>query len=222
MIQSGQLDTFVTYGFVTAERIDEFQFTTPFGAERYSILMRQHKHSMYTYFVALLAGIEPIVGVLLLAALFIILCIAYFNEQRILHIFNGAHTNNVFALLHLIIPGNVTWWPHQNGVTRKVLILTSGFTILLSITHYQSNLLKELLIPPPIEPVSMYDLARSVESKGTKVIFNDRSSLIEREIRNSNNTHLKAFADALKVNPPMYTTNVRTISDMISNGDALL
>jgi hypothetical protein len=85
--------------------------------------------------------------------------------------------------------------PYQSGWTRKMLILTCGFTILLSTIYYQCNLLQQLMLPKQISQITLDDIVNEVKSKRSKLFLTGDTVDVISGLVNLQN--------ALLINPPL-------------------
>src|SRR3569832_2088344 len=91
------------------------------------------------------AGIGLTVYALVFAFLIANFLISYINE----HLQPRNERNPIWDLLLSLFPSNGQVWPNQFGVTRKVLLATSGFSILILTSLYQAKQAEVLMIPVP-------------------------------------------------------------------------
>ncbi len=154
----------------------------------------------------LLADIDGWTYICLAFAVLILSFIGWLNERR-MH--DGVETNSLWTIIISLFPSNCSMWRYQNGITRKVIMITCGFLILFSTTYYQSNLLTDLLTVDVTTTIDAYTIAERVRSFNAKLLFYGKNSLIENDIVSSKTPALSELAHALKVNPPLYNyTNV--------------
>jgi hypothetical protein len=111
---------------------------------------------------------------------------------------------------------------YQRGSTRKMLILTCGFTILLATTYYQSNLLQQLMIPKRPPKGTLRDIANTVASHQSKVILYAPNSLIEVEIMSSKSEEMALLANAMRNNKTIYENNEKVIMEKINLESAIV
>lgn len=203
-IQLRHVDTFAQeFGFL--DRFDYFATTMPVHYSNvYALMLRPTSFSdIYTNNV-----FQSGVYLLIVAALLVLCVCAYLNEKR--HLLQiDDNVNNIWQQLHCLIPFNATWWTHQNGVTRKVQIMTGSIGLLLLLTYYQCNLLHHLLVPKPPPIITLMDIAESVRSHKVKLQFYKNQSLYEKEIAISTIGEIAQLAAAMKVNQPLYRMDDR-------------
>ncbi len=93
----------------------------------------------------LAANIDWLVYALYLLAIFALLGLCNVQERIEPH----AHTNTLWQWIVCVQPANCAPPPHQRGATRKVLILTAGFIVLMATSLYQGGQLNSLLVGMP-------------------------------------------------------------------------
>jgi hypothetical protein len=185
--------------------------TTALVRDRIGFLMKRHTKMFDVNFIGLLAGIRIDAFCLLLVSIILIAILTYVNEvlQRY------EHKNNMWEILTSLMPCSTSPMKYQYGLTRKVVMLTGAFTILLSTTYYQCNLLEQLILPRPIPSITLADIVDSIRSYRSKLHLDIAVTL---ELPDSMN-ELKA---ALKHNPPVIDSEKVHIMQDISNDNAIL
>src|SRR5689334_17281182 len=91
-------------------------------------------------FTGLLAGINVAIFAITTCCVFILAVIMSINEKCQ----PMSERNHIWQIFHVLMPGNTKELAFETGWTRRILILTCGFTVLLSTTYYQCNLLPQL------------------------------------------------------------------------------
>src|SRR5689334_8453493 len=81
-IIAGAYDTWLTYGIPTAERLESFLYATPFGLERYGVLVKRDDAAVEVNFNGLMAGINFTVFCTFFAAVVSLITIGMINERR--------------------------------------------------------------------------------------------------------------------------------------------
>ncbi len=192
-VLSGEIDTWATYSPLSLDLYDNWLYSTPFGKERYGALLRkQQTHIFEINHAALMAGIHFTMYMTIFAFVLCLTLISFLNEQRE----HKCDRNTSWHVAHSLMPSNMIEWKHQDGITRKILILNCAFTVLLSTTYYQSNLLQTLLLQKMPSKITVEEM--------TDNIRNHRSDLytyyaLFEIIKDSNMTDL---ISALLANPP--------------------
>jgi hypothetical protein len=202
LIQSGYVDTFAEqFGYLN--RFDDFASTMPVDYGSVYALMLRPTSPVHIYS----NSVFPFsVYALIVAAVLTLCACEYLNEQR--HLIQiDENVNKSWAQLHSLIPFNATWWMYQDGVTRKVHIMTGSIALLLLLTYYQCNLLHHLLIPKPAPMITVSDIAQRVHSHKAKLLFHRVQSLYEKEIMATNVSEITSLAAAIQVNQPLYGAN---------------
>jgi hypothetical protein len=172
LLQVGVVDTWATASIVTLERSRHFKFTTPYFFHRYVALMKRQT-SIYIDVDSMIAGVDVKVYGIALAIFIFLLCVSLCHER-----FNSQTTlqraNTLWHLLLSLFPSNGSTCPNQSGVTRKLLMATGGFGILILSSLYQAKLSEQLMIPrrPPV--VTLKDIEKMITSGNAKLLtYND-------------------------------------------------
>lgn len=209
-IQSGIVDTFPkTWAYL--DRFDDFAFTTPVKYEEvYALMLRP------TSLLTIMANnvFQPVIYLLIISAIFALCFCEFLNENRHAKQVDD-RVNAGWSQLHSLMPFNATWWRYQEGVTRKVLIMTGSAGLLLLMTFYQCNLLHQMLIPKPVPRIAIADIANSVESGQSKILFTGKNKTIEYEIMSSNISEITLLAAALRNNQAIYMKHGYIKTDII-------
>src|SRR4029079_13739868 len=138
----------------------------------------------------------PAIYLLIISAMCVLCFCTFVNEKRHEKQIDE-YVNTVWEQLHSLVPFNATWLTYQDGVTRKLLIMTGSTGLLLLLTYYQCNLLHQMLIPKPIPPITIADIANSVINHQSKILFSGKNSGHEIEIMSSNAGELSLLSAAL-------------------------
>jgi hypothetical protein len=222
-IQRGEYDGWGTYASINIDRISDFAMTQPYSFQSYGFLMKRVQ-TFDINFDAVSAGFSYQVFILLFAALFCLFAMFLANEKR--HFVQKYGTrNSVWTLISALIPGdNTQEIIYQSGITRKCLILTSNFTLLMIGVHYGSYLLPKILIPerPPI--ITVGDIAEMVKSGKSSLVF--RSSSVnggfETTLMSSKHGSIAKLADALRINGPIREPYITKIYDLVDNENGIM
>jgi hypothetical protein len=118
---------------------------------------------LYIDMDSLVGGVDvSIYGIAFLILLFL-LFVSWLHErcnsQR-----SSNRSNTLWHLLLSLFPENGSMWPNQFGATRKMLMATGGFGILILSSLYQAKLSEQLLIPYPPPDVTLADIQHYVTS----------------------------------------------------------
>jgi hypothetical protein len=135
--------------------------------ENYGALMRRQTETFTIDINSATAGIGvEIYGILIAILLFLFLMTAI--NERVQH---SNDRNSTWHLLISLFPSNGAMWPQQTGWTRKVLMATSGFSILILSSLYQAKLAEQLMIPNRPSVVTLKDIENGVASGRIKLIL---------------------------------------------------
>jgi hypothetical protein len=179
LMQSATIDTLSTASYMTLKKNIDFTYTTPFVVEKYAALMKRHTTGVYVDIDSLGAGVEFMIYALSFLILLFLLLVSMCHERL-----NGdislthKSSNSFWHLLLSLFPSNGQMWPCQTGVTRKVLMTTSGFGILILSSLYQAKLSEQLLIPYPPPIVTLNDIEHLISS-GNARLFIDNTAVRE-------------------------------------------
>jgi hypothetical protein len=190
-IQNGLIDTWATYVLAEATTAEHFLYTNTFASERYAFAMLRESNVMDFNFNGLVAGIGALSYVLLAICLFVLATVLCLNEKCETNV----GRNTFWEIVNLLMPMNTNPLPYETGFTRRILIATCGFTVLLATTYYQCNLLQELMAPKPVKKLTMNDVINDIRTHKRKLYFYDH---IFDVIANIDELQL-----ALKINPPV-------------------
>src|SRR3569832_139095 len=154
LLQSGTDDKWVDNAFETLERSEDFLYTTPFYISKYGALMKRQTNAFYIESDGLTAGIRVDIYALLAAILIFLLVVSAINErcQR------TDERNSIWRILLSTSPMHGQMWKYQTGATRKVLMTTSGFGILILSSLYQAKQAEVLMIPHQPSVVTPSDI----------------------------------------------------------------
>jgi hypothetical protein len=166
LLHTGIVDIWTAGAPVALDKSEAFRFTTPFLIEKYGVLIkRQDTFAIHLNHIT--AGIDlHLYGFMfaIFALLFIVSCI----NERFQH---SNERNFTWHLLLSLFPMDGQMWPNQTGVTRKVLMATCGFAILILSSLYQAKLSEKLLIPDAPPAVTLPDIEHYVSSGQAKLLF---------------------------------------------------
>jgi hypothetical protein len=163
---------------------------------------------------ALLAGVALTVFCTLCAVLLLLSFITWVNEKRQRRF--EEHTNTFWQIIKSLLPSNTVELKHQRGVTRKILVLTCGFTVLLATTYYQSNLLQQLMLPKPLPKVKLVELLSDVRHFNAKIHMD---SGMHEMVRLGNVTDI---LNAMAINKPIIDGEKANIMEQIVNERSIL
>jgi hypothetical protein len=221
-LQSGIIDIWASLFTIIPDRFDQFLCTTPMMATQYAALMLRPRHFIDINTNGLLAGIDISVYVLLFLSLTLLCIIGYLNEKRHAKQSGGDDVNSLWTILVLLMPYNEREWKHEFGITRKVIILSCNFTILLLTTYYQSNQLQQLMLPSASPKVTFEDISRAVLQHKSKIVFEFKNSAIEVDIVDSRNNEMSSLASAMNENRPIYEYEEARQIELVNNENAIL
>jgi hypothetical protein len=213
MVQNGRVDTWSSYSLLNIDFFQQFLLTNTFGTERFGAVMQREKKNFAINFNGLLAGIHSDAFVTLFIALICVSIISWLNEKRHRHI---ERRNTYWHILNSLMPSNMEPLKCQTGWTRKVLILTSGFAVLLSTTYYQSNLLQEILITKQEAQKTITDIVNEVKTSRANVYL-DATTL-----QLINEANLKDLQHALNTNPPIFDMDKIGVIHKVKTGEAII
>jgi hypothetical protein len=135
--------------------------------------------------------------------------ISYVNEQMQ----PRNERNSIWDLLLSLFPANGQMWPNQFGLTRKVLLATSGFGILILSSLYQAKQAEVLMIPVPPPVFTLRDIENAVSSHSAKLMVNSESSPHLNYIKSMS----ESLTKSLKSNPAMFASNWNSKLDAINS-----
>ncbi len=201
MLQSGEIHMWSSEAILTEERCDHFLFTTPFMMEKYAALMKRQTTSFDVDIDGITAGIGVNVYAMLLSVFFLLFIVCWLNERWQY----SCERNTKWQIICSLMPCHTSAFQYQIGVTRKILMATGGFGMLILSSLYQAKYSEVLMIPFPPPLVTIKDVERLVSSGNSKLIFFDENSPILHYITNVS----EVFADSLhSTNPPMFVTDI--------------
>jgi hypothetical protein len=148
------------------------------------------------------AGIQCSIYGMLFAVLLLLFVVCWINEQ-----FKCPNERNLsWHLLLSLFPSNGQMWPQLTGVTRKILMGTCGFSILILTSLYQAKQAEELLVPYPPPAFTLEDIENAVSSNRAKLLSEYKDSPVLNYIINAS----ESLSQSLKSNPPIFLTNVNS------------
>jgi hypothetical protein len=198
-LQSGNVDMWATDAIVTLNRYNEFLFTTPFTIEKYGALMKRQPHTFYIDVESITAGFDLSIYATLFAILTLLFLVCYINER----FQSNGKRNSIWHILLSLFPLNGQMWPNQTGVTRKLLMATCGFGILILSSLYQAKYAEEQMIPYPPPEVTFNNIEYLASTGRAKLLFNNAKSSILAYLKNESTI----LAQSMLSNPPIYKTN---------------
>jgi hypothetical protein len=214
-LQSGIVDMWAINAFVTLERSTSgLLFTTPYIMENYGTLMKRQTTTMFSIETkSVTAGIDISAYALILVFLFTNFLISYINEQ----LQQTNKKNTIWDILLSFFPSNGKEWPNQFGITRKVLLATSGFGILILSSLYQAKQAEVLMIPVPPPVFTLRDIESAISTKNAKLMVYYEDSPILHYIYNTS----ESLSKALKSNPPMFIAHEKSELDAINRENGI-
>jgi hypothetical protein len=208
-LQSGIVDIWALDAFVTLERIENgFIYTTPVSIEKFGALMKRQTKMFSIETKSVTAGIGLSVYALLFAFLLANFLISYINER----VQQTNERNSIWNLLLSFFPTNGKEWPNPFGLTRKVLMATSGFGILVLSSLYQAKQAEVLMIPIPPPTFTFKDIEYAVSSQDAKLMVYYEDSPILDYIKDMS----ESLSKSLKYNPAVFLPNVSSELETIN------
>jgi hypothetical protein len=213
-LQSGIVDVWVESALMDLQRsTNRFIYTTPFLINKYGALMKRPTEVFSSDTKCVTAGIGLSVYALIFAFLFMNFLISYINEQ----LQPRNERNLIWDLLLSLFPSNGQEWPNQFGLTRKVLLTTSGFGILILSSLYQAKQAEVLMVPIRPPAFTLNDIESAVSSQSAKLMIYYEDSPISHYIYNTS----ESLSKSLKSNPPMYISNEKSELDAINRENGI-
>jgi hypothetical protein len=213
-LQSGIVDIWASSSFVTLERSNAgFIYTTSHIIDKYGALMKRQTTMFSIETKSVTAGIGLSVYALIFAFLFMNFLISYINER----VQQTNERNTIWDLLLSFFPSNGKEWPNQFGLTRKVLLATSGFGILILSSLYQAKQAEVLMVPIPLPDFTLRDIESAVSTHSAKLLIYDESSPHLNYIKSMSNS----LANSLKYNPAMFASNWNSKLDAINTENGI-
>jgi hypothetical protein len=125
--------------------------------------------------------------------------------------------NNIWQVIVSLCPCNGALWPHQTGVTRKCLMATIGFAILILSSLYQAKLSEQLMIPYPPPVVTLKHIESYVASGRARLMINSEDIPTVQYLSDMSST----LKRAMQSNSTVYFNYIDEVLHEISN-DAVL
>jgi hypothetical protein len=166
-LQSGDMDILVTYTIMSLEQSKDFKFTTPINIQRYAAIMKRQT-PMYIDIDSLFASVDITIYGIALAIFTFLLFVSWLHER--LNAFPAKSSNSMWHLLLSLFPMNGQMWPNQTGVTRKVLMATCGFALLILSSLYQAQVAEQQLIPYPPPIVTLKEIENLITSGNAQLV----------------------------------------------------
>jgi hypothetical protein len=196
LLQSGVVDTLAIDSYVTYDRSDTFDYATPFILERCGALMKRQEKSVSINIDSITAGMHAFAYVILFALLLLLFIISLLNEKWN----DKLERNTSWYLLVSLFPCNSHMWTHQIGATRKVLMASIGFGILIVSALYQAEYSEKLMVPYRKPVTTLRDIEHLIGTKKARLLLDEEGSPISNYIE----TYLPILGAAIKDNPPIY------------------
>jgi hypothetical protein len=150
----------------------DFLYTMAFNTEKYAALMKRPKKALSVDMNTLTAGIDIRIWGVLFGIFALLFSLSWLNE-RFQH---SGDRNSVWCLLLSLFPSNGHMFSHQSGATRKFLMTTSGFAVMIFSSLYQAKLSEQLLVPQRQPEFTTKDIENMVSSGTAKLLFSSESS----------------------------------------------
>jgi hypothetical protein len=146
---------------------------------------------------------------MLFAILTLLFFVSWINErcQR------SNERNSMWELFLSLLPINGCLFKNQFGVTRKLLMATSGFGILILSSLYQAKLSQELMIPNAPPDVTLSDIQHLVVSGQVKLLMPYANATIMQ--------YISTVAPAMGSVQPIYDSDYNTILNTINKHNAV-
>jgi hypothetical protein len=197
--------------------------TQPYSLQTSGFFMRRPQ-VFGVNFDAVSAGFSYQVFVLLIAVMICLFLLLLTNEKRHLSQENRT-TNSAWTLINSLIPGdNTQEIIYQSGITRKCLILTCNFTLLMICVHYGSYLLPKILIPerPPI--ITVEDIAEMIANNKSSLVFTAGTvnGGFETTLMSSKHGSVAKLADALRINGPIRAPSLTQAYDSVDKENRIM
>ena len=175
-------------------------FTTPFTIEKYGALMLRPSSVLSFDVTSVSAGLDLRVYALILTFLLVNIVISLLNER----VQRANDRNSIWHILLSLLPLNGAMFPKQNGITRKVLMATNGFAVLILSSLYLAKQAEELMIPNPLPAFTLRDIENEVASHRAKILIDHEASPILRYISRQTET----LSNTLQSNPAIFASNI--------------
>jgi hypothetical protein len=213
-LQSGIVDIWAMPATLNLKRSSNgFHFTTPFMNNKYGALMKRPMEMFEIDTKGLTAGIGLNVYGLVFAFLLANFLLSYINER----LQPTNKRNSTWHLLLSLFPANGQEWPNQFGITRKVLLATSGFGILILSSLYQAKQAEVLMIPVPPPVFTLKDIEMAVSSHNATLMVYETDTPILDYIK----TMSESLSKSLKSNPAVFLPNVSSELEAINEERAI-
>ncbi len=170
-LQSATVDTLSIGAYITLARSKDFKYTTPYTVRKYGAIMKRQTSKFYVDIDTVTAGLDAWIYGMFFLILMILLFVSWCHERISTHFTSQSKcSNTLWDLLISLFPANAGMWPNQFGATRKLLISTIGYAILILSALYQARLSEQLLIPYPPPVVTLTDIEQLVESGNAQLL----------------------------------------------------
>ncbi len=183
---------------MTLQKSEYFKYTTPLVIDKYGALLKRQKSPPFVGIHSIAAGVDAqIYGITALILLFLLIvswCHERFNTSKY------KKANGLWDLLLFTFPSNGRMWRNQFGATRKVLMATGGFAILILSALYEAKLSEQLLIPYPPPVVTLTDIEKLVESGKAQVLADNDA--VRKYVSVASPVLSKSMKTAAQLNSP--------------------
>ncbi len=219
MLQRGELDMILSEMTVTTARAAVFAFTVPISFEKIVVLLRR-PHFVFVRFDNLNANID--VGVYVLAFIAILsLIIIFVLQDRLVNFTDHVDT---WKIVHLSMPGSCTQaLTNERGWTKKVIIISINFTLLMLTSYYQCQQLSALLVPQQLRiPKNIDHLETDMLDGNIKTAFTTVNRSIEVELYTGTFRLARMMQKIWHKHPPNYITDFRSNAEAIRNNKTMV
>ncbi len=214
LMHTGVIDMWASDAQITIPRSEGFLFTTPFNLEMYGALMKRKQPAIFIDWPGLTASIDIQIYAIMFGILALLFFVSWLNERW--HTVDEQNTK--WHLLLSLFPSNGQMWPNQFGVTRKVLMATCGFGILIVSSIYTAKLSQVMMIPLPPPIVTLEDIEMAVSSQQANLVFESANDRIMNYVKSAS----KSLSNSLNTHPPIYFSSFLDNIDIINTQNGIL
>jgi hypothetical protein len=198
-LQSGVVDIFASNILMTLERQHDFHYTNAFTIDKYAALLKRQTDLFEIDINSLTVGIDLSVYGLLFVTLAGLFLVSFLNER----LQCNTNRNSSWRLCLSLFPCNGEMWKHKSGVTRKILMATSGFAIIILSSLYQAKYAEWMMIPYEIPVVTLKNIENYLSSGSAKLLFPESNIETLGYL-----SHVStSISKSLQTNPPIFVAN---------------
>ncbi len=219
MLQRGEHDMILSDTAITAARARYFTFSVPFSWEKIVVLVRRQRATSVR-FDNLNANIDVrVYGLTIVLLAFLILL--FVLQDRFVNF--RAHIDT-WKIVHLSMPGCCTErLTNDIGWTKKVIIISISFMIMMLTSYYQCTQLSAFLLPPKVTiPDNIDHLEPEMLNGHIKTAFMTLNGSLETDLYTGTNRLAKMLQKIWHHHPPNHILETWSNAEAIRSNKTMI